>query len=68
MEFDFAVIADHWRFLASGVGVTLLLALVSGVTSIAEGFGVAMCRLYGPRWLRTVVVLYIDSMRAVPVR
>jgi polar amino acid transport system permease protein len=67
MDFDFAVIADHWRFLASGVGVSLALAALSGVTSIAAGFVVALARLYGPRWLRPIVVLYIDSMRAIPV-
>src|SRR5207248_4906484 len=31
------------------------------------GFVVALGRLYGPRWLRPVLVLYIDSMRAIPV-
>jgi polar amino acid transport system permease protein len=67
MDFDFAVIADHWRFLASGVGVSLALAALSGVTSIAAGFVVALARLYGSRWLRPIVVLYIDSMRAIPV-
>ena len=67
MDFDFAVIADHWRFLASGVGVTLALAALSGATSIVAGFVVALSRLYGPRWLKPAVVLYIDSMRAIPV-
>ena len=67
MEFDFAVIADHWRFLASGVGITLALAALSGLTSIVAGLIVALARLYGPRWLKPVVVLYIDSMRAIPV-
>jgi polar amino acid transport system permease protein len=67
MDFDFAVIADHWRFLASGVGVTLALAVASGLTSIVAGFVVALLRLYGPRWLKAAVVLYIDSMRAIPV-
>jgi polar amino acid transport system permease protein len=67
MEFDFSVIAHHWRFLASGVLVTLALSVVSGVTSIAAGLAVALLRLYGPRWLRPIVVLYIDSMRAIPV-
>src|SRR5438445_7264939 len=67
MEFDFAVIADHARFLASGVGVTLLLAALSGATSLVTGFIVALLRLYGPRWLKPAVVLYIDSMRAIPV-
>jgi polar amino acid transport system permease protein len=67
MEFDFSVITSHVRFLASGVGVTLLLAALSGLTSLALGFVIAMLRLYGPRWLRPIVVLYIDSMRAIPV-
>ena len=67
MEFDFSVITDHWRFLASGVLVTLLLAALSGLTSLVAGLVIALMRLYGPRWLRPVVVLYIDSMRAIPV-
>ena len=67
MDFDFAVITDHWRFLASGVGITLLLSVVSGLTSLVAGLVVALLRLYGPRPLRVAVVLYIDSMRAIPV-
>jgi polar amino acid transport system permease protein len=67
MDFDFSVISDHARFLASGVGVTLALAGLSGLTSLTLGFVVALLRLYGPAWLRPMVVLYIDSMRAIPV-
>jgi len=67
VDFDFSVITDHWQFLASGVLVTLLLAALSGLTSLAAGLVVALLRLYGPQWLRPVVILYIDSMRAVPV-
>jgi polar amino acid transport system permease protein len=67
MEFDLSVITDHWRFLASGIGITLVLSIVSGLTSIAVGFVVALLRLYGPHWLRPIVVVYIDSMRAIPV-
>lgn len=67
MDFDFAVIADHARFLAYGVGVTLALSALSGVTSLVAGFVVGLLRLYGPRWLRPAVVLYVDSMRAIPV-
>src|SRR6186997_2725807 len=67
MDFDLAVITDHWRFLGSGVLVTLALAILSGVTSVAAGFVVALLRMYGPRWVRPAVVFYIDSMRAIPV-
>jgi polar amino acid transport system permease protein len=67
MDFDFSVITDHARFLASGVGVTLVLAAVSGLASLAAGLVIALLRLYGPRWLRPILVFYIDSMRAIPV-
>ena len=67
MDFDFSVITEHWRFLGYGVLVTLALSIASGVTSLVLGFVVALLRLYGPRLLRPVVVLYIDSMRAIPV-
>jgi len=67
MEFDFSVITDHWSFLASGLAVTLLLSVLSGATSLVAGLVIALARLYGPRWLRPIVVLYIDSMRAIPV-
>src|SRR4051812_27412135 len=64
---DYSVITDHWQFVASGVVVTLALSVASGVSSIAAGFVVALGRMYGPRWLRPALVLYIDSMRAIPV-
>jgi polar amino acid transport system permease protein len=67
MDFDLAVITDHWRFLGAACLVTLALADSSGVTSVAAGFVVALLRMYGPRWLRPAVVFYIDSMRAIPV-
>jgi polar amino acid transport system permease protein len=67
MDFDFSVITDHLRFLGSGIAVTLLLSVLSGVTSLAAGLVVALLRLYGPRWLKPLVILYIDSMRAIPV-
>jgi len=67
MDFDLAVIADNWRFLAYGVLVTIVLSIVSGATSLAAGLAIALLRLRGPRWLRPVIVLYVDSMRAVPV-
>jgi polar amino acid transport system permease protein len=67
MNFDFSVVTEHWRFLLSGVGVTLALAILSGATSLAAGFVIALLRLYGSRWLRPVLVFYVDSMRAIPV-
>ncbi|MBT2324140.1 amino acid ABC transporter permease [Variovorax paradoxus] len=67
MDFDFSPIADNWRFFASGLGVTVALSLISAVTSILMGLLIALLRLYGPGWLRPVLVFYIDTMRAIPV-
>ncbi|MCW8207274.1 amino acid ABC transporter permease [Verminephrobacter aporrectodeae subsp. tuberculatae] len=67
MDFDFSPIAENWRFFAAGLGVTLALSAVSAVTSIFAGLVIALLRLYGPRWLRPLLVFYIDSMRAIPV-
>ena len=67
MEFDFSPIADNWRFFASGLGVTIALSIVSAITSILAGLFIALLRLYGPPWLRPLLVFYIDTMRAIPV-
>src|SRR6266702_3171685 len=67
MDLDISVITEHWRFLAYGVGITLVLSALSAVASLALGFIVGMLRLFGPRWLASLAVLYIDSMRAIPV-
>jgi len=67
MDFDFSPIVDNWRFFASGLGMTVLLSIVSAVTSLLAGLAIALLRLYGPGWLRPLLVFYIDSMRAIPV-
>jgi polar amino acid transport system permease protein len=67
VHFDYSVITANWRFLADGVGITVLLALASGAASLIAGFVLALLRLRGPRWLRPAIVFYIDSMRSIPV-
>lgn len=67
MEFDFSPVLDNWRFFASGLGVTVALSIVSTITSLLAGLAIALLRLYGPAWLRPLLVFYIDSMRAIPV-
>jgi len=67
VHLDYSVITANWRFLADGVGITVLLALASGAASLIAGFVLALLRLRGPRWLRPAIVFYIDSMRSIPV-
>lgn len=67
MEFDLSPLLDSWQYLVEGLGVTLLLSLLTVVCSMVLGFAVGLARCYGPAWLRWPLVFYIDSMRAIPV-
>jgi polar amino acid transport system permease protein len=67
MDFDFSPLLDSWKFLASGLGLTILLSAAAVSSSLVLGLAVGLGRLYGPTWLQAVLVFYIDSMRAIPV-
>lgn len=67
MDVDFSPIVENWRFFAGGLGVTVLLSVISAVTSILLGLIIALLRLYGPRWLSTLLIFYVDTMRAIPI-
>jgi polar amino acid transport system permease protein len=67
VEFDFSPLIDSWRFLLDGLGVTLLLSIVTVVCSLVAGSLIALLRIYGPAWLRVALTFYIDTMRAIPV-
>src|SRR5829696_9809363 len=67
MDFDISPIVENWRFLLSGLGVTLALSAITSVTSLATGGIIGLARAYGPAWLKPVIVFYIDTMRAIPL-
>jgi len=67
MDIDFSPLIENWRFFAGGLGVTVALSVISALTSLLAGLAIALGRLYGPGWLRPVLVFYIDTMRAIPV-
>lgn len=67
MEFDLSPVLRSWQYLAGGIGLTLLLSLSTVACSLVLGGAIGLARCYGPGWLRWPLVLYIDSMRAVPV-
>jgi polar amino acid transport system permease protein len=67
MELDLSPLLDSWQYLVEGLGVTLLLSLLTVACSMVLGFAVGLARCYGPAWLRWPLVFYIDSMRAIPV-
>jgi His/Glu/Gln/Arg/opine family amino acid ABC transporter permease subunit len=67
MDFDFSPVIDNWRFLASGLVLTILLSAGAIVGALAVGGAVGLARAYGPRWLALPLTFYIDTMRAIPV-
>lgn len=67
MDLDFSPVLTNWRFLASGLAMTLLLSVAVVICSLVLGFVFGIARAYGPRWLALILTFYIDSMRAIPV-
>ena len=67
MDIDFSPVLENWRFLASGLMMTLLLSAAVVIGALAFGFAVGLGRVYGPRWLTVPLTFYVDSMRAIPV-
>jgi polar amino acid transport system permease protein len=67
MDIDISPLIENWRFLANGLGVTVLLSLGSAVSATLLGALVGLARCYAPRPIAGVLAFYVDSMRAVPV-
>lgn len=67
LELDFSPLFDSWRFLAAGLGITLLLSAVTVGCSLVAGSIIGLLRIFGPSWLRAILTFYIDTMRAIPV-
>lgn len=66
-DFDLTPIMDSWQFLATGVGVTILLSLLSMAASLVLGTLLGVGRVYGPRPMQWAITFYVDTMRSIPV-
>ncbi|QPC85744.1 ABC transporter permease subunit [Mesorhizobium sp. NBSH29] len=53
--------------LLKGVTNTVLLALTTIIFGGIVGVILCLMRLYGPRWLRLLAVMYVDIFRALPI-
>ncbi len=67
MEFDFSPLLDSWQYLLGGLGITVLLSVLSAASALVLGTALGLGRVYGPAWLRIPIVFYIDTQRAIPV-
>jgi len=53
--------------LLEGLWTTILLGVVSIIAGLLSGLAMALARLYGPRYLRTLARTYIDVLRSIPL-
>jgi polar amino acid transport system substrate-binding protein len=53
--------------LLSAAAMTVFLAVVSMPLAILIGIGVALGRLYGPRWLAALLTIYVEVLRGTPL-
>jgi polar amino acid transport system permease protein len=65
--FNWPVFRDALPLLLQGLWTTILLGAVSIVLGFVGGLLLALVRLYGPAWLRTVARIYIDVFRSIPL-
>lgn len=65
--FNWEKLQGNWWILFDGLGVTLLLSLISGVGSIGVGLAVAVLRSMGSPTLNLFLKAYIDLFRSIPM-
>lgn len=65
--FNLDVLRRSIPILLRGLGNTLLLGAVAILCGTLLGIGLSLMRLYGPKPLRWLAVIYTDLMRALPV-
>jgi L-cystine transport system permease protein len=56
-----------WPLLVAGLKFTVPLTIVSFVLGLALAFGVALIRLFGPKWAIAIVRFYVWLIRGSPL-
>ena len=61
-----SLVITNWPALQRGLLLTLQLAAVVVVVTLALGVTTAVAMVYGGRWTRLVLRVYVDFIRGVP--
>ena len=56
-----------WPALGKGLLTTLQISVVSLAIGLVVGFPTALMRVYGPRWMRSLAIAYIELFRGTPL-
>ncbi|TWA63413.1 amino acid ABC transporter membrane protein 1 (PAAT family) [Azospirillum brasilense] len=65
-RFDYSWIAEYWPVILKGLLTTVELTLIGTLFGVALGIACAWTRSLGPRWLRPLVVAYVELIRNTP--
>jgi len=65
--FNLDVLRRAFPMLLQGLGMTLVLGFATILLGTLLGLGIALVRLFAPRPLQLLAILYTDLMRAMPV-
>ena len=58
---------NRWKLLASGIGVTLTISILSALLGTLFGFGVCMLRLRGSKATSGIVKAFVRLIQGVPL-
>jgi len=61
------VVRLYGPLLCRAALVTIQISILAMPTAIVLGLLVALGRLYGPRWLRALLTIYVELLRGTPV-
>ncbi len=67
MEFDYHIVFHSIPFLATGMGLTLVLTVLSIGGGLILGTGLALARLGNIRWLSFAAASYVNFFRSMPL-
>ncbi len=64
----FSAITSNLSYLMiDGLGLTIKLTVLCASAGLIMGTGLAVIRLYGPRWAQTLVATYVNLVRSIPL-
>ncbi|MCQ9617083.1 amino acid ABC transporter permease [Paenalcaligenes niemegkensis] len=66
MNLNFSDIADYWPDILSGFFITIATWMGAVLLGLLLGFFIAVLQLYGGRWVRGVLRVYIEVLRTTP--
>jgi polar amino acid transport system permease protein len=66
-SFQFRDVFASWELLFGGLLLTLELSVVTMLFGLVIGVAGAAARVYGQRWLRLAVAVYVEAIRNTPL-